>query len=151
MSETEIYYGTVTYNQNYEAMHGKAHKSATHLINVIVAREVRFPSKQLGKDATDGPNIDRLGILMARQHNLRSAVPPRDHIFRQQQRVAGLANHLLVAQHASGQTKVTDLEVAVGIDEQIRRLEVAVQHVGRMDVLESAEDLVQEVLRVVDR
>lgn len=127
------------------------HKFAAHLIDVIVAGEVRFPSKQLGKDATDGPNIDRLGVLMTRQHNLRSAVPSRDYVFRQQQRVAGLADHLLIAQDASGQTKVTDLEVTVGVDKQIRRLEVAVQHVGRMDVLESAEDLVQKVLRVVDR
>jgi hypothetical protein len=36
----------------------------------------------------------------------------------------------------SSQTKVTDLQLAVGIDEQVSRLEISVQHVGRVDVLD---------------
>ena len=113
----------------------------TDLVNVIVAGEVRFPSEQLGKDASDGPNVDRLGILVTRQHDLRGAVPPCHHILGQQQRIARLADHLLVAQHAPGKAEVANLEVAVGIDEQVRRLEVAVQDVGRMDVLEDNTSL----------
>jgi hypothetical protein len=37
-----------------------------------------------------------------------------------------------------GETKVADLELAVGVDEQVPRLEIAVEDVGRVDVLSEA-------------
>jgi hypothetical protein len=45
----------------------------------------------------------------------------------------------------------TYLQVAVGLQQQVGRLQVSVQHVGRVDVLEAAQELVDEVLDVVDR
>lgn len=42
-----------------------------------------------------------------------------------------------------------DLEVTGGVDEQVGGFEVTVQHVGRVDVLEASQDLVQEVADVV--
>lgn len=42
-----------------------------------------------------------------------------------------------------------DLEVASGVDEQVGGLEVPVQHVGRVDVLEPSQDLVEEIADVV--
>ena len=42
-----------------------------------------------------------------------------------------------------------DLEVTGGVDEQVGGLQVAVQHVGRVDVLQAAQDLVEEVADVV--
>ena len=42
----------------------------------------------------------------------------------------------------STHSALTDLEVAVGVEEEVGRLEVAVQHVGRVHVLEGAEDLI---------
>lgn len=42
-----------------------------------------------------------------------------------------------------------DLEVTGGVDEQVGGLEVTVQHVGRVDVLESSQDLVEEIADVV--
>ena len=41
------------------------------------------------------------------------------------------------------------LEVAGGVDEQVGGLEVTVQHVGRVDVLEASQDLVEEIADVV--
>ena len=41
----------------------------------------------------------------------------------------------------SGEAKIADLEVAVCVDEQVAGLEVAVQDVGRVDVLEPAQHL----------
>lgn len=51
----------------------------------------------------------------------------------------------------SGQTKVADLQLAVGIDQQVSGLEVPVQHVGRVDVLQTAQRLVDERLKVCVR
>ena len=45
--------------------------------------------------------------------------------------------------------KVTHLEITRGVEQQVAGLEVAVQHVGRVDVLEAAQDLVEEVAHVV--
>lgn len=42
-----------------------------------------------------------------------------------------------------------DLEVAGGVDEQVGGLEVTVQHVGRVNVLETSQDLVEEIADVV--
>lgn len=48
----------------------------------------------------------------------------------------------------SCEAKVADLELAVAVDEQVARLEVAVDHVRRVDVLDAAEELVEEELDV---
>lgn len=42
-----------------------------------------------------------------------------------------------------------DLEVTSGVDEQVWGLQVAVQHVGWVDVLQASQDLVEEVADVV--
>jgi len=47
---------------------------------------------------------------------------------------------------AARQPKVADLEVAVGVQEQVGRLQVAVQHVRAVHVLQAPQQLVQEVL-----
>ena len=49
----------------------------------------------------------------------------------------------------SSQTKIADLEIASGVEEKIRRLQIAMQNVGRVDVLETPQDLVQEVTNVI--
>lgn len=46
-------------------------------------------------------------------------------------------------------TSETNLEIAGGVEEEVGGLQVAVQHVGRVDVLEPSEDLVEEVADVV--
>ena len=49
---------------------------------------------------------------------------------------------------ASCQAKVADLEFAVGIDEKVTRLEVAVKNVGGVDVFETTESLINEGLEM---
>ena len=43
----------------------------------------------------------------------------------------------------------SDLQVAGGVEQKVAGLEVAMQYVGRVYVLESAQDLVEEVADVV--
>jgi hypothetical protein len=49
----------------------------------------------------------------------------------------------------SCQTKIADLQIAGRVQQQVRWLEVAMQDIGGVDVLQAAEDLVQEVADVV--
>ena len=47
------------------------------------------------------------------------------------------------------EAKVTDLEVASCVQQQVAGLQIAVEDVGRVDVLEAPEDLIKEVADVV--
>ena len=55
---------------------------------------------------------------------------------------------VLWVSHAS-QTKVTDLEITGGVQQQVARLQISVENIGGVDVLETTEDLVEEVADVV--
>ncbi len=44
---------------------------------------------------------------------------------------------------------LSDLEVTGGVDEKVRGLQVSVQHIGRVNVLQPSQDLVQKVADVV--
>ncbi len=43
----------------------------------------------------------------------------------------------------------SDLEVTGGVDEKVRGLQVSVQHIGRVNVLQPSQDLVQKVADMV--
>ncbi len=69
------------------------------------------------------------------EHDLRCAVPPGGHVLCEGARV------VVVRVGDAAQAEVADAQVAVRVEQQVRRLQVAVQHVGRVDVLKTAEDL----------
>ena len=46
------------------------------------------------------------------------------------------------------QTKVADLEFAVGVDEQVSWFQVSVEYVGTVEVFEAAKSLIDEGLEV---
>jgi hypothetical protein len=133
------------------------------LVDVVAALEERPASEQLGKNTTDRPDIDygqlarradtkyarrweirtRFGVVLEAEHDLGRAVPPRRDILSHVPSIL-----LRVDREAARQAKIANLELAIGIDEQVARLQVAVQHVGRVDILEAAQDLVDEGLEV---
>lgn len=65
-------------------------------------------------------------VLLPREHDFRSAVVPRRNV----------TSHLRVRQPR--QAKVTDLEVAVLVHENVGRLQIPVHDAGRVHVLETA-------------
>ena len=77
------------------------------------------------------------------EHDLWCPVPPGGHVLGQ---VPGVID-LRVGD--SRQPEVADPEVAVGVQEEVGGLEIAVQTVGGVNVLEAADDLVEEVADVV--
>ena len=82
-------------------------------------------------------------VALEAQHDLGGAVPSRSDVL-------GHVARILLRVHGEtpGKTKIADLELAVGVDEQVAGLEVTVEDVGRVDVLEAAQDLVDEGLEV---
>mmetsp|Transcript_105847 Transcript_105847/g.294711 ORF Transcript_105847/g.294711 Transcript_105847/m.294711 type:complete len:430 (+) Transcript_105847:189-1478(+) len=102
--------------------------------------EERAAREDLGKDAAGAPNVHGRAVGGTLAQQLRRAVPARDDVLGQ------LA--LRLGGDAAREAEVADGQVAVAVDQQVGRLEVAVQHAGAVHVLEAAQDLVEEVLRV---
>lgn len=83
------------------------------------------------------------GVVLEAEHDFGRAVPPRRDVLGH---VPGIL--LGIDREATREAEIANLQLAVGIDEQVARLEVAVQHVRRVYVLQTAEDLVDERLEM---
>ena len=100
----------------------------------VLAGEQRLALQHLSEDTSSAPDVDGDIVLLPGQHDFRRAVVARRNI----------TGHLRVLDTCK--TEVADLEVTVLVDEDVRGLQVTVDDAGRVDVLQSTEDLVQEVL-----
>jgi len=120
-------------------------KDERKLMVVILAGEKWLATQHLRQDTTNTPNINGLGVLLESQHNLGSTVPTSGNVFGHEARV--------VFSRCSGasQAKVADLEVTIGIEQKIRRLQITMKDIGRVHGLESSESLIDKVLAVVIR
>ena len=96
------------------------------LVDVVLAGEQRLALEHLGKDAPGAPDVHLDVVLLPREHDLGGPVVPRRHV----------ARHLRVLD--ARQPKVADLEVAVLVDQDVTRFEVAVDDAGGVDVFETA-------------
>lgn len=111
------------------------------LLHRILCLEEDATAQQLAKNAAHRPYIHRRRVVASAHQNLRCAIVLGDHLLGH---VLGLIRLL-----DAGQSKVTDLEHAIRVDQQIARLDVAMQDAGRVQIFEAAQDLVQEHLDVV--
>lgn len=111
----------------------------------ILAGEKRLSAEHFSKNATDRPDVNGLGVLLEGQHDFGRAVPAGSDVFSHETGV------VLLRSGGSGKTEIADLEIAVGVEEEVGRLQVSVQHVGRVHGLERSQSLVDEVLAVVVR
>lgn len=69
------------------------------------------------------------------QHDFRSAVPTRGHVFRHEALVSSRLGGATTRCVPSRKAKVADLQFAVGIHEEVSRLEITMQHVCGVDIL----------------
>ena len=83
------------------------------------------------------------GVALEAQHDLWSAIPSCRNVFRHVSCIL-----LRVDRETTRQTKVTDFQLAIGIDQQVTGFQVTVQDVGRMDILQPAKNLVDEGLEM---
>ena len=132
-------------------------------MTVVATREEWAPGKKLGEDAADGPDVNRLGngdeasgrgnvtegapthlgVHLEGQHDLWGAVPAGSDVFRHNTNFLACGDAGL---DASSQPEVADLEVAVGIEEEVSRLQVTMNNIGTVDGLQGPESLINEIL-----
>ena len=84
-----------------------------------------------------------LRILFEGEHDLRGAVPARRDVLGHEPRF--LAAWVRRARGAR-EAKVAHLEVAVGVEEEVGGLEVAVDDVGAVHGFDGSQDLIDEEL-----
>jgi hypothetical protein len=82
-------------------------------------------------------------VTLEAQHDLWRSVPPSGDIF-------GHVTRILLRVHgkASSETKIADLQFAIGVNEKVTRFQVSMQDIGGVNVLQTAENLVDEGLKV---
>lgn len=99
------------------------------------------PGEEFGEDASHGPHVDGVRVVPAAHQQFRGPVVLGHDLLSH----GAPAVRLLDA----GQAEITDLEQTITIDQKVARLNVTVQDPRRVQVLEAAQDLVQEHLYVV--
>lgn len=103
-----------------------------------------LPDDELGEDAADGPDVDGAGVLPPREDHLWRSVPSGGDVVGERSLVG-----LQLGDVGSCEAEVANLEIAVGVHEQVPGLEVSVIDSSGVDVLESSKDLVKEKLNMV--
>lgn len=92
---------------------------------MVLSGEQRLAFQHLGKDTAGAPYVDLNIVLLPGKHDLRGAVVPSRHVSR----------HLRILD--SGQAEVADLQVAVLIDQDVARLQVAVDDARGVDIFQA--------------
>lgn len=80
-------------------------------------------------------------IVRKAEHDLWSTIPPCGNVLGHEA-PALLSIYPRSSLEATSQSKVADLQLAVGVDEEIPWLQVAMEDVGGMDILKAAKRLV---------
>ena len=82
-------------------------------------------------------------VALEAQHDLRSSIPTGSHIF-------GHVACILfgIYREASSKAEIADFELTIGIDQKVSGFQISMKHIGRMDILQPAKDLVDERLKV---
>lgn len=88
------------------------------LVELVVAGHVRRAKDELCEDSADGPNVDGAAVVSGAEEQLRRAVPTGDDV----------GSHVAMGVgEAPRETEIGKLDLAVGGDEQVVGLDIAVQ------------------------
>jgi hypothetical protein len=137
---------------------GRAHEvgDELQLVDVVLPGEDGAAQQHLSKDASDGPHVDGRCVVRVRDQ-LGGTVPQRDDVLGEGRtrlhvvRALGVGDLRVGCGRGAGEAKVADLQVEVSVDEEVGRLEVAVDHVGGVHEVHAAEELVEEPAAVLVR
>ncbi|CAI0642138.1 unnamed protein product [Colletotrichum noveboracense] len=89
------------------------------LLNLRLGRHVRRTDDELRKHAAYAPDIDSAAVVLAAEEQLRRAVPACDDL---------VGHDLVRIREASRETEISKLDLAVGSDQQVVGLDIAMQH-----------------------
>ena len=96
---------------------------------MVLAGEEGLALEHLGENAAGTPDIDLDVVLLPGEHYLGGAVVTSGNI----------AGHLRILD--TSKSKIADLQIAVLVDENVTRLQVAVDDTGGVDVFEATLEL----------
>jgi len=99
-------------------------------------------TEHLGNDASNRPHVHFRRVMRAAQQQFGRTVPQSNDPVRQP---------LHVAVPAAGETPISNLQFALGVDEQIGSLEIAVDHFVAVHVVGATEELLGPRLDVILR
>ncbi|KAL7546593.1 hypothetical protein ACHAWF_009924, partial [Thalassiosira exigua] len=105
------------------------------------AGEEGTAAEHLPEDAPHAPEVDPLRVPSRSHQDLGAAVPPRRDVVGQVVRTISRGDR-------AAQPEVAKLRGAVGVDQDVRRLHVAVQQPRAVDVLEAPQELIRHVSNV---
>jgi len=100
------------------------------LIHVVSALEDRLSTEKFRQDAANRPYVDGSGVVGETKHDFRRTVPSGGDIFRHETLVSGSLRGTATRGVSSRESKVTNLELTVGIDQEVSWLEIAMKDVG---------------------
>lgn len=113
------------------------------LIDFRVANEERLLLRHLSKDAASGPQVDAKRVLSLTEQDFRAAVPESHNL---------VSVSLDGQSKGTGQAEVSKLDFSSGrVNEQVLRLEVAMEDAAAVQVYQRLEDLVKEGLHLGGR
>mmetsp|Transcript_13251 Transcript_13251/g.39492 ORF Transcript_13251/g.39492 Transcript_13251/m.39492 type:complete len:214 (-) Transcript_13251:289-930(-) len=136
----------------FEAGQAGQLQDPVNLIQGAHSWERRPPSQKLTEDAPQAPQVHGAGVGTRAEQYLRRPVPTsRDVVChwplaRRRRRGDGRGDAELA--DGPGQSEIRELDVALGVDKDVRRLEVTMYQPRGMEELEALCDLVHDVLAV---
>lgn len=85
--------------------------------------------------------------VYSRQHDLGCTVPPSRNVFRHE---PSLSSIRFCRRDTASESEIADFEVAVCVEEEVGRLQVAVDDICRVESFESAESSVQRKRSIIE-
>ena len=93
------------------------------------------------RNTTNDQRDDSTYVVCKAKHDFGGAIPPRRNVL-------GHKALLLRLIEPAREPEVTNFELAVRVHEKVARLEVTVEHIGRVYIFQTAQRLVDEGLEV---
>jgi hypothetical protein len=125
-------------------------------VDFRVAREQRLAGSHFGENTADGPHINACAVLTTSEEDFGGAVPEGDDLERVSFGVSEVEKTgrraYLVRVGTQGdtkgscQTEISELEVALFVNKQVLRLQVAVKDAVGVAVADTSAQLVHELL-----
>lgn len=107
------------------------------LVDLRVTGEQRATHRHLGKDTAYAPHVDGRAVVTRTEKDLWSPIPQRDHLM-------GVGSQWDT--ESAGQAEIGQLQVALLVDQQILRFEIAMQNSMGVAEVNASDELVSEFL-----
>ena len=109
----------------------------------VFSGEQGLSAQHLGQYAANTPDIDGFCVLFKCQHDFGRTVPTGCDVFRHEPGV------VVSRGGRTGQTKVTDFQVTVCVEQEVGGLQVTVEDICGVHCFDRTQGLVDEVLAMV--